>query len=1029
MSASVMLDQTLDTAQLIEKILSDVKKTLKERQHVPTATYRFQFNREFTFKQAREQLDYLKRLGISDLYASPYFRARKDSMHGYDIADHNQLNPNIGTQEDYDDMVAQLHRQGMSQLLDTVPNHMGIGETTNTWWMDVLENGQASLYAPYFDIDWEPLNPKLTGKVLLPTLGDQYGRVLENKELQLSFECQQGAFYLHYYDLTLPVNPRSYLQILELNREQLVEELGPESDSALEYQSILTALGNLPRRYETERERVVERNREKEIIKRRLSALCGAESRIQSAIGERVNIFNGISGDPRSFDQLDNLLEEQSYRLSFWRVAAEEINYRRFFDINELAAVRVDQPVVFEATHRTIFKLLREGKLNGLRIDHVDGLRNPAAYFVNLQRGYFLEMCRARLDEMGLENGVRAAVEAALLERFEQEYNASPNGDLARSLYVVVEKILGRSESLPTEWAVTGTTGYEFTNEVNGLFVDSANAKAFDEIYTGFIGDNVKFADLVYEKKKQIMRVSLSSEITVLTNLLNKVSERDRYHRDFTVSSMRNAIREVIACFPVYRTYVTRKQQEIGKRDQSHVETAIARAKKRNPATDPTIFDFIRDILLLRCPDDINEEDINARYNFVMKFQQCTGPVIAKGLEDTTFYVYNRLISLNEVGGEPEHFGNILANFHRQQAERQRNWSGSLLTTSTHDTKRSEDVRARINVLSELPKEWKTAVTRWARFNRKFKKNVDSSPAPDRNEEYFLYQTLLGVWPFAGLAGAKAIDEAEYKALVERLQAYMRKAMNEAKINTSWVNPNETYQQAVADFTAAILDREQNSRFLDDFVSLQRKVAHYGMFNSLSQVLLKIASPGVPDIYQGNEVWDFSMVDPDNRRPVDYDLRQWLLGEVAEVKDALGAATLLDTKEDGRIKLLVTSRALCFRQTYSELFQQGSYTPLEATGPRQDNVCSFARAYQNKTALVVAPRLMARLARPGETLPVTGRLWDGTLLVLPGATRGQEYRNIFTGEICRVQELKGVSGLPLSEVLATFPVALLEKVE
>jgi len=1011
--------------QLADTVFHEVVERLNQRLHLPTATYRLQFNRFFTFQQARDQIDYLHRLGISDVYASPYFKARAESLHGYDIANHNELNPSIGDQQDYDDMVEEMRRHGMCQVLDVVPNHMGIGEEGNVWWMDVLENGRSSLYAPYFDIDWDPINTKLTNKVLLPLLGDQYGKVLENGELKVTFVPEEGKFNLRYYEHTFPINPRSYRTILSPNTDALIKELGPESDPALEYQSILTALNHLPRHWEDDRAKVLERNREKQIIKRRLAALCAAEPQVVAHIERNVQLINGSPGDPHSFDLLDDLMERQPYRLSFWRVATEEINYRRFFDINDLAAVCIDQPRVFRETHRMILRLLREGKLHGLRIDHVDGLRDPAGYFRDLQRAYFLEVCRQRMDEIEapLQGHDRRELEAALLERLEAEWAHNPQDVLSRPLYVVVEKILGHGESLPSDWAVYGTTGYEYTNAVNGLFVDSANQKAFDEIYTGFIGEKVKFADLVYESKMQIMRVSLSSEVNMLTSALAQISQRDRHSRDFTINSIRNAIREVIACFPVYRTYISPRHVEPDRRDHALVETAVARAKKRNPAIDPTIFDFLRDILLLKNHEELSQEERDARLNFVLKFQQVSGPVTAKGLEDTAFYVYNRLVSLNEVGGEPGYFGVSLAQFHRQQADRQRHWPYSLLTTSTHDTKRGEDVRSRINVLSEIPQEWRAALRRWARLNRKHKRSVEGQPAPSANEEYFLYQNLLGVWPFESDMG-----EDEYQMLVGRVQAYMRKAMNEAKVSTSWINPNEPYQSAVADFIAAILDRNQANQFLPDFLALQKRIAHYGAFNSLSQVLLKITSPGVPDIYQGNEIWDLSLVDPDNRRPVDYDLRRRLLDDVEGVRDGMGASALLDTREDGRIKLLVTSRALGYRRSNQVLFEQGSYTPLEAHGTYQECIIAYARSHADHMAVVVAPRLTVRLGKSGEMVTPVGEVWAGSFLPLWGVEVGRRFRNIFTGEIVEARERGGAVGLALDEVLAVFPVALLELV-
>ena len=1031
MSAALTLTRTTQNEHLplFETVLGRLKDMIQARQHFPVATYRLQFNRFFSFRQGCEQIAYLNRLGISDMYASPYFRANPESLHGYDITNHNELNPTIGTEEDYNLMARTLHQHGMFQLLDTVPNHMGIGDPANTWWMDVLENGRAAMHAPYFDIDWRPLNNKLTDKVLLPVLGDQYGQVLEKKELQISFNPADGAFMLNYYDRVFPVNPSSYLQILEPMRETLAQELGEESEPFLEYQSILTSIGHLPSNHETEREKVVERNREKEVIKRRLAALCGSESRIGSAIEQSLNEINGQAGEVASFDRLDALMEEQAYRLSFWRVAAEEINYRRFFDVNELAAVRVDQPVVFEEIHRIIFRFLREGKLNGLRIDHVDGLLDPAAYFVNLQRSYFLELARLCLNEQNLEPEERAELENQLGEYFDQARADSNEEWLQRPLYVVVEKILGRGESLPSDWSVYGTTGYEFTNAVNDLFVEPANQKVFDEIYQSFIKDDTKFADLIYEKKKQIMRLSLASEISILTNLLNQVSLADRHYRDFTISSLRNAIREVIACFPVYRTYIIQDQLEVNKRDQAYIETAVNRAKKRNPAIDPSIFDFLRDVLLLHYPAGLDETARQTRYNFVLKFQQCTGPLMAKGLEDTSFYIYNRLISLNEVGGEPDHFGNTPGNFHRQQAERQRNWPFSLLTTSTHDTKRSEDVRARINVLSEIPKEWRLAVRSWARINNKYKKKIDGQAAPDRNEEYFLYQTLLGVWPFAPDNDPYQIGDQEYAQLIERVQAYMRKAMNEAKVNTSWVNPNEPYQEAVANFVAKILERDPANRFLSEFAALQKKTMYYGAFNSLSQVLIKLTSPGVPDLYQGTELWDLSLVDPDNRRVVDYDLRSRLLTQIQEIEPGNSAqiSDLLENMNDGRIKLFVTTRLLQYRQANVELFQKGNYNGLEAQGSRADSVCAYSRQLGAQQIVVVAPRLLARYSKAGQVEPVLGSGWANTWLNLPGAKVGQTYRHILTGETFEIKEQAGTPALALDEVMATFPVALLER--
>jgi (1->4)-alpha-D-glucan 1-alpha-D-glucosylmutase len=1011
---------------------------------VPSATYRLQFNRLFTFADARHLLAYLDELGISDVYASPYLRARAESTHGYDIADHNQLNPAVGDEAEYDALVNELHAHGMGQILDVVPNHMGIGESTNSWWMDVLENGPSSRFAPFFDIDWHPLKAELENKVLLPILGQQYGRVLENCELVLGYE--DGAFFLRYWQTDLPINPRTYVDILRLPLEQLIATLGSEHEQVLEYQSIMTGLEHLPSRTETERAKVVERGREKEILKRRLAALADAAPDVRDAIEQTVLRFNGERGDPRSFDLLDALIERQAYRLSYWRVAAEEINYRRFFDVNDLAAIRMDRTEVFEATHKLVLRLLAEGKISGLRVDHPDGLWDPAGYFRRLQESY--------LEAVG--DGGQAQRRGELwMGDGEVPQPPTPISQLPKPLYIVAEKILARGERLPEDWAIHGTSGYDYLNALNGIFVDGANEKRFTEIYADFIGTRLRFDDLVYATRKQIMQVSMASEINVLTYQLNRVSEHNRYYRDFTLYSLREALRELIACFPVYRTYIVATTEQVEERDRIVIETAVNRARSRNPTIDPSIYDFLRDILLLRYPDTLDPEAREEQRTFVMKFQQLTGPVMAKGMEDTAFYIYNRLTSLNEVGGEPQRFGTTVAAFHRQNQERLRDWPAAMLATSTHDTKRSEDVRARISVLSELPEQWRKALTRWSRWNRRKKIDVDGKPAPHRNEEYLLYQTLLGVWPFEPTDDRRwTMDDSNPSSsivyrpsseFVERIQAYMVKAIREAKVNTSWLNPNTTYDQAVRAFVAAILEDTPGNRFLADFRSLQAAVAHWGAFNALSQTLLKLTSPGVPDVYQGTEIWDLSLVDPDNRRPVDYDLRAWWLGELVDPPGSRAelARALVDSKADGRIKLYLTHRALRFRRDHAELFRASSYAPLEATGNAGEHIVAFARALAtpssassargasvpSEEALIVAPRLLAKHLRETDALPLGSAAWGDALLALPNATPGQHYRDIFTDRTQLVIERDGAIGLPLAELLEHFPVALLERIE
>jgi (1->4)-alpha-D-glucan 1-alpha-D-glucosylmutase len=1013
---------------------------------LPSATYRLQLNRQFTFANALRRVAYLDELGISDIYTSPYLRARAESTHGYDIANHNEINPAIGDEAEYNALVRELHARGLGQILDIVPNHMGIGESSNTWWMDVLENGPSSRYAPFFDIDWRPLKDELENKVLLPILGQQYGRVLENCELVLSY--QDGAFFLNYWQTELPINPRTYVDILQAALEQVVERFGDEHEYVLEYQSIMTGLDHLPPRTETERAKVIERGREKEILKRRLATLTESAPEVRAAIEQTVQQFNGRRGEPRSFDMLDALIDRQAYRLSYWRVAAEEINYRRFFDVNDLAAIRMERPEVFEATHQLVLRLLAEGKISGLRIDHVDGLWDPAGYFRRLQESY-LEIKGAGNGEMG--DGEHHSSEIS-----------SPNPHPARPLYLIAEKILAHNERLPADWAIHGTSGYDFLNALNGIFVDSANEKRFSEIYADFIGARLHMDNLVYETRKQIMRVAMASEINVLAYQLNRISEHNRYYRDFTLYSLREALREVIARFPVYRTYIMAETDTIEERDRVVIETAVHRARSGSPTIDPSIYDFLRDILLLRYPDTLDPDAREEQRTFVMKFQQMTGPVMAKGMEDTAFYIYNRLTSLNEVGGEPQRFGTTVAAFHRQNQERLRDWPAAMLATSTHDTKRSEDVRARINVLSELPEQWRKALTRWSRLNRRKKIEVDGKLAPDRNEEYLLYQTLLGAWPFEmtederrttksdGHALLSAVTRPPTAEFIERIQAYMVKAIREAKVNTSWLNPNTSYDEAVRAFVAAILEDTPNNRFLADFRGLQAMIAHFGAFNALSQTVLKLASPGVPDIYQGSEIWDFSLVDPDNRRPVDYDLRAWWLGEMLDPRGSRAdlVRALLESKADGRIKLYLTHRALRFRRDHAELFRAGSYTPLEATGDASEHIVAFARALERspthsthtdqadlaagagpgQEALAVAPRLLAKRLHDTDTSPLGAAAWGDALLALPAAAPGQRYRDIFTGQAYSVIERDGVAGLPLAELLAHLPVALLERI-
>jgi (1->4)-alpha-D-glucan 1-alpha-D-glucosylmutase len=985
------------------------------RRRVPSSAYRLQLNPGFTFRDARDLVPYLYALGVSDCYVSPVLQARAGSSHGYDICDHSRLNPDLGGEEEFDAFADALGEHGMGLILDAVPNHMGIGDAANAWWTDVLENGPGSVYAPFFDIDWHPVNPDLDGKVLLPLLEDQYGRVLEAGKIRLAYD--RGEFFLLYHQVRLPVAPCTYPVILERLLPGLAAALGEGHEHVRELRSILTALGYLPPRTELAPERVAERAREKEVVKRRLAALCAAGAEVRAAVEACVGAFNGTPEDPRSFDALDRLVEMQAYRPAFWRVAAEEINYRRFFDINELAAIRMESPEVFRPAHELLLRLLARGKATGLRIDHPDGLWNPASYFRRVQESYALAHVRERLPAGRADDALaREVAEAVAVEA---------GGAPPRPLYLVAEKILSEGEGLPQDWAVDGTTGYDFLNAVNGLFVDAEGRDAFDRVYQQFARPPAEFAQVVSSAKKMVMLVSMASEVNALGHQLDRIAERNRRYRDFTLNSLTFALREVIACLRVYRTYIT-GPEAVSPRDRLVIEEAVEEAKRRNPRTAEAVFDFVRDTLLLANVGDFSEADRPRLVEWAMKFQQMTGPVMAKSVEDTVFYTYNRLVSLNEVGGAPDRYGVSPAAFHRQNAERLARWPHSLLTTSTHDTKRSEDVRARLNALSEMAGEWQAALARWGRLNAAKKTVVEDQPAPDHNDEYLLYQTLLGAWPVGPPLAGGAL--AEFR---ERIAAYMQKATKEAKVHTSWVNPNEEYDDAVRQFVHRLLPEAADDPFLADLLPLQRRVAFFGYFNALAQVLLKLTCPGVPDLYQGTELWDFSLVDPDNRRPVDNDLRRRLLAQLQARVGEAGhdlrplAAELLAGLPDGRIKAYLIYRALHFRAAHEELFARGGYLPLEATGSRREHVCAFARSLGDQVVLVVVPRLVVGLAGGDERAPVGPGVWEETLLVLPPGMAGWSYRNLYTGEVLTPGTEDGTPSLPLAAVLACFPVALL----
>jgi len=829
------------------------------------------------------------------------------------------------------------------------------------------------MYAPYFDIDWRPLKSDLRDKVLLPILTDQYGRVLERGELQMRFE--EGAFYLAYQTQKLPIAPGTYRFVLEMALENLAEYKDEEFYG--EFQSILTALEYLPRRTEIDPEKIAERSREKEIVKRRLERRCQEAPQVQHAIEKALAQINGRPGDPRSFDRLDELLNAQSYRLAFWRVAAEEINYRRFFDVNDLAAIRMELPEVFDAAHQLVVDLVRTGAVTGLRIDHPDGLYLPREYLEALQR-----RC-AKVLGMSLPKDGRA-------------------------VYMIAEKILSDAEKLRSDWPLHGTTGYDFANQVAGVFVDAEAEAAMTRTFHRFIGHTMHFGHLVYAKKRLVMRLALANEVEVLGNMLDRLSEKNRWYRDFTFEALARAVRETIACFPVYRTYLA-PGQPVSDEDRQVIERAIASAKRRNPAMEESIFNFLRDILLFRFPENLDAQAREEHMHFVLKFQQFTGPIMAKGLEDTVFYIYNRLAALNEVGGAPQQFGLSVDAFHERNLDRHRKWPATLLATSTHDTKRSEDVRARMLAISEIPELWRRSLQRWRTVNRRWKKDVIESEAPDADEEYLIYQTLLGTWPVAANGAPVENVGPEY---IERIQAYMTKALNEAKLNTSWIQPNEEWLAATRDFVAKIVDVTPKNKFLPTFLPVAQEIARLGAINSLAQTLLKLTSPGVPDIYQGNEVWDYSLVDPDNRRPVDYKVR-------AEMLSCLSSKTpeeLMQNWPDARIKMFLTRQALHLRNERVDLFRSGEYLPLRATGAFADYCISFARQLDRDWAIVIVPRLSSRIG-----FPPIGDRWKDTAIELPENLSFESGREIFTGRELSIKNRQ----IRVAEAMSILPFAML----
>ncbi len=925
---------------------------------VPKATYRIQFTSQFNFDNAKAIASYLADLGISDLYASPIFKARSGSTHGYDVVDAAQLNPELGTTESFEALVSELQSLGMGWLQDIVPNHMAYS-SENLYLMDVLEHGPDSSYTDYFDLSWNAPFGDRQQRILAPLLGDFYGVSLEKGDIQLQYE--QNGLTVNYYSLKLPLRLESYTKFLTHNLGKLTRTLGRNHPDFIKLLGILYILKNVP-------SEVAGKQRQDQIafIKGLVWELYTSNDAIREFIDENLKTFNGEAGNSESFNLLDDLLKDQFYRLAFWKVGAEEMNYRRFFTVNELISVKVEELRVFNNTHSLIQKLVEEGKFTGLRIDHIDGLYNPTQYLERLQ------------EKMG-------------------------------DVYITVEKILEITEDLPENWEIAGTSGYDFLNYVNGIFCQTENALRFAKIYHSFVGSRVDYASLVKSNKHLILEKNLAGDIDNLAILLKNISNKYRYGNDFTVNGLKRAIAEVLTLFPVYRTYIT--PDGIHDSDRVYIEEVIRQAKEQAPLLQHEM-DFIEKMMLLEFDESLTQTEREKWLYFVMRMQQYTGPLMAKGVEDTTLYVYNRLLSLNEVGGNPSHFGITLTNFHTFNQKHQLNWPHTMNTTATHDTKRGEDMRARLNVLSEIPDDWEQKVNTWSSLNQGQKSQRNGSTIPDCNDEYFLYQTLVGAFPFA---------EHEHSSFVERVKEYIIKSIREAKVHTAWLRPDSEYENAFTSFVEKVLDPSISETFLTDFRSFQQRIAEYGIFNSLSQTLLKIAAPGVPDFYQGTELWELSLVDPDNRRPVDFEQRRAYLSTIKQQlkADILGLIQeLLTQKNDGRIKLFLTVQALKARINYLELFQDGEYLPLEIQGTHADHIIAFARKQENQTAIAIAPRFLTPLIQPGE-YPLGESVWKDTHIQLPKGT-SSTWKNLLTQ-----QSLETTETLSIGAALAHFPVALL----
>ena len=925
---------------------------------VPTATYRLQFNSSFGFQKAKSVIPYLYELGISDIYASPIFKATKGSTHGYDVVDPNELNPELGNRDDFARLMAEKQKHKMGWVQDIVPNHMAFN-SENRMLMDVFENGRQSRFFDFFDIAWDHPNEELRDKVIVPVLGRLYKKALVSGKIQLELNAE--GFHIKYYEFYLPLCLSSYSDILWYGLKES-KDINPPS------KSMLKNLVELCGRFDLLAEKPFSESRDNQVrkAKKTLWELYSSQKSLKTHIERILDLYNGKNSLPDKFAPLEALLSKQYFRLALWKKASERINYRRFFYLNEFIGLRVEKTEVFEFTHQLLFRLAKEGKFTGLRIDHIDGLYNPTGYLMHL---------RKKLDDS----------------------------------YIVTEKILEAKENLPNRWTIQGTTGYEFVNHVNKLFFCKENEKAFSKIYKHFIGQDWNYDNLVYEKKKYIIQKFMAGDIRYVAHLFKKCVEAESIGSSGTSRNIENALIEIIAAFPVYRTYIN--NDRLTETDRSYIRKAISLAVSKNPSLKQAI-NAIAECMLRERQKIQRYPNKNSILNFIMKFQQLTSPAMAKGFEDTVLYCYNRLVSLNEVGSHPDCFGISVEEFHKFNSERAKQWPHSLNATSTHDTKRGEDIRARINVLSEMPEQWSSKVNHWRQINERKKSRHNGGLAPDANDEYFLYQTLIGALPF---------HEAGYERFKKRIKTYFIKAVREAKVHTSWIGPNKEYEDACVQFIDNLLTFGHTDEFWQDFLKFQKKVAAYAVYNSLSQVLIKMTAPGVPDFYQGSELWDLNLVDPDNRRPVDFNLRVKLLGQIKnkeELNKSAFLVELLKRPEDGRVKLFLIHKLLSARKKHRQLFGNGNYIPLGTTGPKSEHIIAFARKSGKRTTIVVATRFFTSLISSAQ-LPIGKNVWKDTSIIIPDETPNF-WLNIITGE-----KINSATELSVGHILNKFPVALL----